>query len=199
MLNRLTRRLALLFALALSVMTLAAASQTPQTMADDTSANASDQGHVDLHDIGFNHPALASFLLILLPSPHDGSSETNPVTLNRLHLDFQHSSDKLVIRNGSVCHDAFVATIDGYASLPAGDLHFRGVLWPLFENTALSADLPAPLIAIKNRARNVFPLGMSYRMDGSYAEPILRFNPFPDEYPGDLRRVTESCNLPPPR
>jgi hypothetical protein len=196
------RRPRLLFAAALSVMALAAL-QLPRAIADDIlpgQIGASEQaGQVDLRDIDLNQPILTSFLQRPLPSPREGSGAAQTITLNRLRFEFRRSSDKLVIRNGSVCHDAFAATIDGYAGLPAGDLHFSGVLWPLFEGSALLADpTPAAQVNVKNRERDIFPVGMRYEVTGSHTAPMLRLNPFADEYPGALRRVAEACHFPPP-
>jgi hypothetical protein len=166
---------------------------------------AEQRGQVDLRDIGLDEPILASTMQRLLAPPKDASTGRQSVALRRLHLDFERSADRLVIRNGSACHDAFALTVDGYMDIPAGDLHFAGVIWFPFDRPPLLRDAAPTLpIGIGQAARNgqnagapgFVPMGLSYRMDGASAAPTLRLNPFADAYPGALRRVAEACGRP---
>jgi hypothetical protein len=152
------------------------------------------RGEIDQRNVAFDEPALTSLLKYLLP-PSDKSSASQTVTLNRLRFDYQSSADKIVIRNGTVCHDAFAATMDGYVELPDGDLHFYGVLWLAMGGVApLRNSIPFFGSFAHNAANaNAVPVAVSYQVTGSGAAPLLRINPFADEYPGALRRVTEFC------
>jgi hypothetical protein len=171
---------------------------------------ADERGQLDLRDIDLSEPTLTALLQHLLLPPQRISDAHQTVKFYRLRLDFQRSPEQLVIRSGVACNEDFAATIDGYATLPAGDLHFKGVLWPAMEPTGIAG---APIPIVSNLAKrttpnaplaphrgvfpvhdpNFVPFGLSYALAGRSAAPILRINPFADEYPGDLRRIAETC------
>jgi hypothetical protein len=156
------------------------------------------RGHLDLRDIDLHEPALILILRdVQRPAPRAGSAGYDTVTLYHLHLDFERSSDKFVVHNGIGCHDAFAATFDGYFGLPAGDLHFNGVIWPTMNAAALLAyRTPAERREVRAREPIFVPVGVSYQLFGPRTAPGWRLNPFADEYPGALRRVTEQCGRP---
>jgi hypothetical protein len=168
-------------------------------------------GQIDLRDVNLDEAAaLASMLRrTSLATPQHGGVDTS-FTLYRLRLNFQRSSDAFVIRDGVACHEDFAATFDGQADLPAGELHFRGVIWPAMIPAGAMGLLTPVVGAMSKRVpinappaphRGVFPLhdpnfvpiGISYALSGSRSNPLLRINPFADEYPGALRRVAATC------
>ena len=152
-------------------------------------------GEIDQRNVDLDEPALTAIVRQLSPGQNN-SGASSTVTLNRLRFDFQSTSDgTLVIRNGTVCHDAFAATMDGNVALPGGDLRFNGVLWPAINNAAFLTNTVPLLAPFANNAANAsaVPIGLSYQLTGSRTAPILQINPFADEYPGALRRVAESC------
>jgi hypothetical protein len=161
------------------------------------------RGHVDLRDIDLNDPTLISLLRLLSP-PRDGAGAEQTVTFRRLVVDYQRSPEKLIIRDGAACHDAFAATISGYASLPAGELHFHGVIWPAYAMAQPPA-APQQPDAIAS-VRGLVPLlpsfspnlfvGLTYEVVGTSEAPKLRINPFADVYPGAVRRVVQTCRRP---
>ena len=169
-----------------------------------TQAEPTEQrGQVDLRDIDFNDSLMTSLLRLLSP-PRDGADADQTVTFRRLFLDYRRSPDKLVIRDGTACHDAFAATLSGYASLPAGELHFRGLIWPTYSmalfgypppaapqkaHDAVTSD-PAPFSPFLSS--NVL-MALSYQMVGTADAPRLQINPFADVYPGMLRRIVAIC------
>jgi hypothetical protein len=170
-----------------------------------TQAEPTEQhGQVDLRDIDFNDPLMISLVRVLSP-PRDGADADPTVTFRRLFLDYQRSPDKLVIRDGTACQDAFAATINGYASLPAGELRFRGLIWPAYSMAPFG--YPAPAAPQKTdavtKARGLVPLlpllppnglmALSYQVVGTADAPRLRINPFAVVYPGMLRRIVTIC------
>jgi hypothetical protein len=156
------------------------------------------RGQLDLRDIDLREPALTLILRdVQRPAPPASSGSDATVTLYHLQLDFERSSDKLVVRNGIGCHDAFAATFDGYFGLPAGDLHFNGVIWPTMNAAALSSyRTPAARREVPVREPDFVPVGVSYQLFGPRTAPAWRLNPFADAYPGALRRVAEQCGRP---
>jgi hypothetical protein len=175
-----------------------------QSDGDKTQAEQTVQrGQVDLRDIDLNNPALTSLLRLLSP-PRDGADADQTVTFRRLFLDYQRSPDKLVIRDGTACHNAFAATISGYASLPAGELHFRGLIWPTYSMALFGYPPPAapqkahdavtsdPVPFSPFLSSNVL-MALSYQMVGTADAPRLQINPFADVYPGMLRRIVAIC------
>jgi hypothetical protein len=169
------------------------------------------RGQIDLRDINLDEAgALASVLRrTSLAPPQHGTPDASS-TLYRLRLNFQRSSDAFLIRDGVACHEDFAATFEGQAGLPGGELHFRGVLWPAMIPAGAMGLLTPVVGAMGKRLptnappaphRGVFPLhdpnfvpiGISYALSGSRSKPVLRINPFADEYPGALRRVAATC------
>jgi hypothetical protein len=169
------------------------------------------RGQIDLRDVNLDEAAALASLLrrVSLATPQHGAADTS-FTLYRLRLNFQRSSDAFVIRDGVACHADFAATFDGQAGLAAGELHFRGVIWPATIPAAMTG-LLTPVVGAMGKTvpanappaphRGVFPLhdpnfvpiGISYALSGSRAKPVLRINPFADEYPGALRLVAATC------
>jgi hypothetical protein len=169
------------------------------------------RGQIDLRDVNLDEAAaLASMLRqTSLATPQHGAADISS-TLYRLRLNFQRSSAAFVIRDGVACHEDFAATFDGQADLPAGELHFTGVIWPA-KIPAGAMGLLTPVVGaiakgVSTNAppaphRGVFPLhdpnfvpiGISYALSGLRSNPVLRINPFADEYPGALRRVAATC------
>jgi hypothetical protein len=154
-------------------------------------AQAGQRGHLDLHGIDLNEPALIALVRPLLP-PRDSSGADRTVTLDRLHLDFERSADKLVVANGAACHHLFAATIDGYADLASGDLHFGGVLWPAYPAAMLDHLMPI-LGILPSQPSHSGLVGLSYKVAGTREAPRLLINPFADVYPGPLRYITKTC------
>ena len=169
------------------------------------------RGQIDLRDVRLDAvAALASMLrgAWLAPPQHDAANAA--VTLYRLRLNFQRSSEALVIRDGVACNEIFVATFEGQTSLADGELHFKGVIWPaMFPTERMGLLTPivgaavktAPSTAPADPHLGVFPLhdpnlvlaGLSYALTGSRTKPQLQINPFADVYPGYLRRIAEVC------
>jgi hypothetical protein len=200
--------LAALYVVVASILVLQPRGAIAQSDRDKLQAEQTEQhGQVDLRDIDLNDPGLISLLRLLSP-PRDGADAEQTVTFRRLVLDYQHSPDKLVIREGTACQDTFAATISGYASLPAGELHFRGLIWPaysmaLFGYPATAAPQKTDAVT---KTRSLVPLlplmppaglmALSYQVVGTTDAPRLQINPFADVYPGMLRRVVTLC-IPP--
>ena len=171
-----------------------------------------ERGQIDLRDTRFDEAGtMAAMLRRASLAPQRDITDTS-VTLNRLRLDFQHTPDALILRDGVACHKDFAATFDGRADLPAGELHFKGVIWPVLQAgiTGLLALTPvvgafaeaAPAANTRpSRQRAGLPphdpnfarIGLAYALTGSHTDPRLQINPFADEYPGALHRVAEIC------
>ena len=165
-------------------------------------AQSEQSGQLDLRDIDLDEPVLTTLLQPLLPP--DGAHET--VTFDRLYLDYRRSPEKLVIRGGAACHNLFAATIDGYADLPGGDLHFGGVIWPAYSTTPFGDAIPAGprRLGFRGGVHGFFlseqsdftRVGLSYKVVGTRETPKLQINPFADVFPGALRYVAEVCRQP---
>ena len=122
-------------------------------------------------------------------SPADGQPfDPSAMTFRKLEASFTKTGNTVEVRDGSMFGPALGATVAGTIDFNRDQVNLSGTFVPLFGVNNLFSQLPV-LGPLLGGGRHEGLLGLSYRITGSAANPVLNVNPLSVLAPGFLRQI----------
>lgn len=111
-------------------------------------------------------------------------------TFSALDLEFRRNGDLLTITDGTLAGPTIGGTVSGNVNLAARSLDMTGTFVPVFALNNLFAKIPILGFALGGGSDEGL-IGVTYRLTGSLAEPVLTVNPASAMAPGIFRKIFE--------
>jgi len=156
-------------------------------------------GYATVHDFTIREdPAIRKLAVEGLASQKreaaDGSEaapqslDTSAMSFGKLEATFSKTGNIVEVRDGSMVGPALGATVAGTIDFSRDQVNLAGTFVPLFGVNNLFSQVPlfGPLLG---GGRQEGLLGLSYRITGSAANPMLNVNPLSVLAPGFLREI----------
>ncbi len=156
-------------------------------------------GYVAVHDFTVREdPAIRKLAVEGLASQNRDDtgaavSEAQPfdpsaTTFRKLEASFTKTGNIVEVRDGSMFGPALGATVAGTIDFNRDQVRLSGTFVPLFGVNNLFSQVPV-LGPLLGGGRHEGLLGLSYRITGSAANPVLNVNPLSVLAPGFLRQI----------
>lgn len=119
-----------------------------------------------------------------------GVERRGEASFSVLELVFRRSGDMLTVTEGTLAGPTIGGTVSGNVDLATRSLDMTGTFVPAFAINNLFAKIPILGFALGGGADEGL-IGVTYRLTGSLADPVLTVNPASAMAPGIFRKIFE--------
>lgn len=118
------------------------------------------------------------------------TATTGAAAFDQLELVFVRSGDLLSVTRGALQGAVFGGTVSGDVDLDAKTLNLTGTFVPIYALNNIFSKIPILGFALGGSSKEGL-IGVTYRVTGALAEPVLTVNPMSAIAPGIFRKMFE--------
>lgn len=119
-----------------------------------------------------------------------GAEQSGEASFETLELDFTRAGDVLTITRGALQGAVFGGTVSGTVNMDSETMDMTGTFVPIYALNNIFAKIPLLGFALGGGAGEGL-IGVTYKLSGQVADPVLSVNPISAIAPGIFRKMFE--------